>query len=196
MSESASGEQFLQPEFIKKPLFDREREIEKLKSENVYGLILSFILNNIKGEKPGATVIDDLVQTTYLKALEGIGIYRGESPLEPWMYRIASNEVANYYRAKSMENDKEALSKEGDVIKMVSTESDGKDREKQSLNIDFLSRAGVDLSAQEKTIISLKLQDKSTEEIAKELGISSGTVKTHFSEALKKMKRRVKMLGE
>lgn len=43
---------------------------------------------------------DELVQDTFLSCLKHLPLFRGESSIWTWMVRIASHEVADYYRKK------------------------------------------------------------------------------------------------
>ncbi len=45
-------------------------------------------------------VADDVTSATFEKALRGLASYRWREPgIGPWLFRIASNEFANYYRS-------------------------------------------------------------------------------------------------
>ena len=43
----------------------------------------------------------DLTQTVFLKAFQGLASFDTRRPLRPWLYRIAHNEAANYLRGRS-----------------------------------------------------------------------------------------------
>lgn len=44
-------------------------------------------------------VAEDVTSATFEKALRGLGSYRWKEPgIGPWLFRIASNELVNYYR--------------------------------------------------------------------------------------------------
>lgn len=41
---------------------------------------------------------EDIVQYTFFKALKGLKKFRGDSNIKTWLFQIARNECANYYR--------------------------------------------------------------------------------------------------
>lgn len=44
--------------------------------------------------------IDELVQDTFRSCLKHLPLFRGDSSIKTWMYRIARHEIADYYRKK------------------------------------------------------------------------------------------------
>lgn len=46
-----------------------------------------------------ADAVDDIVQDIYVKAHTGLHTLRSEQRLAPWLYRIAANAIADYFRA-------------------------------------------------------------------------------------------------
>ena len=45
-----------------------------------------------------ASVAEDIVQTTFLKAITGINSFKGDSQISTWLCRIAKNEYINYLK--------------------------------------------------------------------------------------------------
>ena len=45
-----------------------------------------------------ANVAEDIVQTTFLKAITGINSFKGDSHISTWLCRIAKNEYINYLK--------------------------------------------------------------------------------------------------
>ena len=45
-----------------------------------------------------ANVAEDIVQTTFLKAITGINSFKGDSQISTWLCRIAKNEYINYLK--------------------------------------------------------------------------------------------------
>ncbi len=41
---------------------------------------------------------EDIVQYTFFKAFKGLKKFRGDSSIKTWLFKIARNECANYYR--------------------------------------------------------------------------------------------------
>ncbi len=64
--------------------------------ENNIGQLKSFLLRITAS----ATDAEDLAQDTYIKAVEKIGTFRGESSLKTWFFTIASNLAKDNLKAK------------------------------------------------------------------------------------------------
>lgn len=120
------------------------------------------------------TVTEDLTQDVFLKALEAIGSFKWRhSPFAAWLYRIAHNQVVDYFR------------KNGKVEKVpledgmeLADKSDTASVAENELEIERMI-AGIDkLTPSQKDVISLRFGAQLTiAEAAKTLGKNEGTVK-------------------
>jgi len=45
------------------------------------------------------SIVDDLIQVTFLQALKNIESFNGKSALKTWMFSIARNQLYSYYRS-------------------------------------------------------------------------------------------------
>ncbi len=45
-------------------------------------------------------VAEDLTQETFIRAFQGLTNFRGEASFKNWLYRIAKNQIADFYRDK------------------------------------------------------------------------------------------------
>lgn len=60
------------------------------------GVVRRFLRAKVKEE----TVVEELLQDTFLSAFDGLPLYRGESTLKTWLIGIARHEVLDYYRKR------------------------------------------------------------------------------------------------
>ncbi len=117
---------------------------------------------------------EDLTQEVFLRALEAIGSFKWRrSPFAAWLYRIAHNQVVDYFR-KHGKVEKVPL---GDDIELVA-KSDTASAAENELEIERMI-AGIDkLTPSQKDVISLRFGAQLTiAETAKTLGKNEGTVK-------------------
>ncbi|MDA9041227.1 RNA polymerase sigma factor [Gammaproteobacteria bacterium] len=116
---------------------------------------------------------EDLVQQTYLKALERQDQFKGNK-IDPWVITILKNLFIDSTRKK-----KEDLLGDDTPELSVSDESDTVLLERDK------AKCLKGLSEKERDIISLK-QTSSYQEISEDLGIKSGTLRQIFSRAQEK----------
>jgi RNA polymerase sigma-70 factor (ECF subfamily) len=116
---------------------------------------------------------EDLVQQSYLKALERQDQFKGDN-IDPWVITILKNLFIDSTRKK-----KEDLLGDDTPELFVSDESDTVLLERDK------AKCLKGLSEKERDIISLK-QTSSYQEISEDLGIKSGTLRQIFSRAQEK----------
>jgi RNA polymerase sigma-70 factor (ECF subfamily) len=134
-------------------------------------------------------VAKDLVQETFLSALQNLDSFRGDSSEKTWLFSIIKNKIIDYYRKRV--NDKTvSLSQAEDSFNLNSYfDEDGEWKESakptswsESRHDDYrskefhetLQRCLARLTAQYRAIFTLKYLDElEFEEICKELTIST-----------------------
>jgi RNA polymerase sigma-70 factor, ECF subfamily len=73
---------------------NRKTDMEQLWNEFSSGLKL-FILSKVEDESDAS----DILQDTFLKIHENIHQLRDQSRMKPWVYQIARNAIADYFRS-------------------------------------------------------------------------------------------------
>jgi len=126
---------------------------------------------------------EDLIQQTYLKALERQDQFKGNN-IDPWVITILKNLFIDSTRKK-----KEDLL--GDDIPELSTSDDSS----SALLERDKDRCLRGLSEKEREIIALK-QTNSYDEIAEDLDIKTGTLRQMFSRAKEKFMRCMGFLDD
>ena len=69
--------------------FNAFSELVKMHSDKIYRLALKMIRNRDDAE--------DIVQNTFLKAVDKIDQFKGESTFGTWIYSIALNEIRGHF---------------------------------------------------------------------------------------------------
>ena len=130
---------------------------------------------------------DDLLQNTFVKAWNGLEMFRGESGLYTWLYRIATNEVITFLnkkrQAQQPDCDPEALSGrlaadrnfDGDRLQMV------------------LQQAIALLPPKQRLVFCERYYNETPyEDISKAIGTSVGALKASYHHAYGKVLEYVK----
>lgn len=129
---------------------------------------------------------DDVLQSTFLKAWQGLDNFRGESSLGTWLHRIASNEALDLLegqRRKGGSLDDEAGASQALLNRLESDPYfDGDETELQ------LQQAVAQLPAKQRLVFTMKYFDEMKyEEISDVLGTSVGALKASYHHAVQKI---------
>jgi len=171
-------------EIIKKVLggdTDAFEELVLANQKNVYNLALKMTKNEDDAL--------DISQEAFIKAYRQLGIFRGESKLSVWLYRLTYNLCIDFLRKKS----------KSQVISLSSYQDDSGDSfemelpDVRELPEDNLARKELRNEIAEsieklgqshrEILIMREMNDMSYMEIAQTLGISEGTVKSRIARA-------------
>ncbi len=124
----------------------------------------------------------DVSQEVFLKLYRNLGKLPGEGAVAPWLYRVTVNACYDARRRRRPETSVEAAAPTaaGHDPQQALTEAERRRVVEMSLRV---------LAAQERAAIVLRdLEGLSTQEVARILGSSEATVRSHISKARMKMK--------
>ncbi|MCO4755855.1 MAG: RNA polymerase sigma factor [Bacteriovoracaceae bacterium] len=125
-------------------------------------------------------IVDDLVQDTFVKALNSYSKFKGDSSFKTWIYRIARNVTYDYLRKNGKGQFQEI--EDGDLV-----HSDKEDVK------DLISQGLVGLGPKHREVFVLHFKFGHTfNEIAGLLDITEGTVKSRVFYAKKKFSEFLK----
>lgn len=132
--------------------------------------------------------IDDLVQESFIKAFSALDSYSTQYAFSTWLYKIATNHTIDYLRKRKLPTysiDKPIKTKEGEMEYELPDTTYRPDRhivEDQRRN---LIQEAIDALPPKyyRVIVMRHQQEKSYEEIARELDLPLGTVKAHIFRA-------------
>lgn len=134
----------------------------------------------------------DLCSQVFLKAMQKLSSYHYKGvPFSAWLFRIASNEVAQYYRD---EKKKRVISIQQDHLQNLYHEVEDPSPESQTgLLVHTLNH----LKEEELQLIEMRFfEERPFKEIAQILGITESNAKVKTYRILERMKRRMEQSQE
>jgi RNA polymerase sigma-70 factor (ECF subfamily) len=134
---------------------------------------------------------EDVVQETYVKAFENLGLFRGESSLATWLTRIAINEALGRKRKRRPTtdlSDLDMIDEQGEarvlIFPGVRMDSNPEADASRSEIRHLLERAVDDLPEAFRIVFVMReVEQMSVAETASQLGIQPETVKTRLHRA-------------
>ena len=166
-------------------LVQRAKQGEPQAFEQLYEAYFDKIYRYVVLKVGNRADAEDLTQQVFLKALESIGSFRWRGvPFSSWLFRIAHNQVVDYFRKKSREK---ALPL--DEARTVSV-SDPAALAELRLKVEQLAAACEQLSEAQREVISLRFAGGlSVAETAKAMGRGDGAARVLQHEALVRLRR-------
>ena len=121
------------------------------------------------------TEAEDMTQQVFLHALQSISSYKCKGmPFSSWLYRIAHNQVVDYFRKKS----KHATVPLDESLPLPAADGDPKYLVEKKVEFEEVVKATRKLTAAQQEVISLRFASElSITEVAGAMGKSEGAVK-------------------
>jgi len=134
---------------------------------------------------------NDLVQDTFVKALRYSHLYEKGTNLQGWLYTIMKNTFINNYKRKTLKNQMIETSEELYSFQLIKSAA-------SNLGVGTLVEEDINKALQKLNPLCLipfikYFEGYKYHEIAAELDIPIGTVKTRIHEARKYLKKDLKM---
>ena len=162
----------------------REAAFKKLVQEYqrpLYNLIRSIVLNHDDS--------DDILQNTFIKIIQNIEKFKGESKLFSWMYRIATNEALTFMKSKAQKN---KISNEQLQSKMIENLTSDVYFDGDEIQLKFQKAISI-LPEKQQLVFKMKyFEELKYEEISEILGTSVGALKASYHFAVKKIENFLK----
>lgn len=140
---------------------------------------------------------NDLVQETFMKAFSSLKSYRSEYRFSTWLYKIAANSSIDFLRKKrikALSLDNPIQTEDGQVGIEVPDYSNSPEKElvrrEQAVSINEAITSLPD--KYRRVIIARHSEEKSYEDIAREMGVPVGTVKARIFRARELLKKRLR----
>lgn len=147
----------------------------KLYSEQLYWQIRRMVLNHDD--------TDDILQNTFIKVLNNINSFRGDSQLSTWLHRIAINETLTFLNRKQAET-VSIDSEDGAIAEQLESDAHFSGSHADALFQEAIAR----LPRKQRLIFNMKYyDDMKYEEISEILGTSVGALKASYHIAVKKI---------
>ena len=137
-------------------------------------------------------VAEDLVQDVFMRVLKYRSTFRDEGRFETWLFRIARNARADYFRGRS---GVEQVSDDG--VDVPSSEMSAARRLERDRDVARLQRALLLLRDDRRELIVLaRYREMTHEQIGTLLGIEPGAVKVRLHRAVKDLRDIFLQLSE
>lgn len=128
----------------------------------------------------------DIVQETFISLWEKRGSIKQDAGVAGWLFVVSYNRAVSHLRRIVKETERQQ------VLLSLETEESVADFEKEEAQWAILEKAVAQLSPQRRKVFELcKIQGKTYEQTALEMGISKHTVKEYLSDAVAAIKRYV-----
>lgn len=136
----------------------------------------------------GKVEVDDLVQESFIKAFSALQSYSADYAFSTWLYKIATNHTIDFLRKKKLPTfsiDKPINTKDGELEYEVPDTTYRPDRHIVQDQRKALIQEAINALPPKyhRVIVMRHQQEKSYDEIARELDLPLGTVKAHIFRA-------------
>ena len=137
---------------------------------------------------PDESVAVDLCSQTFLKALQNLPRYQYRGvPFSAWLYRIASNEVAQYFRNSGKQRTVSLQERQVASVEAATYQGDTA----HELQMSQLVKALDYLKEKDLQLIEMRFfEERPFKEIADVLGITESNAKVRTYRILKRLKKR------
>jgi RNA polymerase sigma-70 factor, ECF subfamily len=161
------------------------KSIYETHRERIYNLTY-YLLNDSR-------LVEDVVQTVFLKILRGLPGFRFEANLSTWIYQIAVNECQNQNRRRSMKQVSfESLLGSGEEADNLSIPENQHLRNERRA---IIRQAVLQLSPKLREVVILKyIEGLSYDEMATVLDCAAGTVASRLNRALSRLEKQLRPL--
>lgn len=150
--------------------------------DDIYHLTKDIVFYTILSIMKDPNISEDLMQETYLKALEKIHTYKKRASFKAWIVTIARNLAFNEYKKRKRELNFDHTESEY-IFGSVDSSS-----EKELIVQELLDK----LNEEERQVVILHvIGDLKHREIAKMLDLPLGTVTWKYNQAIKKLKSEI-----
>ena len=139
---------------------------------------------------------EDLAQDVWLKAYGAIPTFRSEASFYTWLRKIMINCVLNHRRARSFSWTRQESDANAVDVRLAPQEAFGPSRVETNLQnrlaMEKVMQVLAEVTPQQRLSFLLKHHEGMTyEEIAKELGCATGSVKKSVSRTVTKLRQRL-----
>jgi len=136
----------------------------------------------------------DMVQETFIRAFGALASFRQDASFLTWLYKIASNLCIDHLRSRKS---KGALSLDVELEEGREPAADRscspEDAAVRGAVSEIVQKAVMNLPERYRIVVVMRhLQGMSVEEIANQLELPSGTVKTHLFRAREMLRERLR----
>ena len=151
-----------------------------------YNRIIYNTIYRIVNNKDAA---DDLLSVTFIKAFSKLESYVNNISFEMWLKTIAINTAIDYIRSSKNEKQNHYIDSEDNYIQLDSNDLSPEEAIMKQETVEQLKVALHKLRSKYRNILELRyFKGLSYEELATELGVPIGTVKSDLNKAKKRLR--------
>jgi len=162
-------------------------EIAELKAEleRLHSASFGWALSCCRRDR---TEAEEVLQTVYLKILEGKARFAGESSLKTWLFAVIRKTAATEYRRRLWRSLRLTGEPEDGGEQFVAGESQSKSFEQSEIQAHF-QRAMKSLPRRQREALHLVFyEDLSLREAADVMGVSIGSARQHYERGKKRLR--------
>ncbi len=166
-------------------------EIADLKTEleRLHNASFGWALNCCRRD---AIEAEEVLQTVYLKILEGKARYRGESSLKTWLFAVIRKTAASEYRRRLLRNFR--LAEPDEVTDRASHEPPTASLERSEVQTHFQDALKRLPRRQREALHLVFYDDLSLREAAGVMGVSLGSARQHYERGKKKLRESLQRM--
>ena len=132
----------------------------------------------------------EIAQEAFLSAWRGLKFFRGDSSFSTWLYRLTSNAAVDFLRRRRRQGEGPSLDDEETYIEAPDPSPSPQHRAENRELRRALDQGLRALSPEHRQVLLLReLQGLSYEEIARELELDLGTVKSRIARARDRLRK-------
>lgn len=157
--------------------FDERSLVETARSDpNAFAELYRRHVDQIYGyafrRSRSQSIAEDVTSATFEKALQGLSSFRWREPgIAPWLFRIASNELANYYRG-----DNRQTQASQSLAAVAEVHANDPAIELSETNDDLFQALAMIKPRYQRALSLRYFADLSNEEAAAAMGVNRGTM--------------------
>jgi len=144
---------------------------------------------------------EEVTQDAFVRAHRGLEKFRGDSAFSTWLYQIATNLAHNKYwywfRRKRSESIslEQSLTDDSDFSLIDICPVEGPDPSEATLTQEFVDKVAENMDhltdKHQEILVMRNVQNMSYEDIASQLGLSIGTVKSRIARARASLRQKM-----
>ena len=165
----------------------RIMDIAELKAEleTLHSASFGWALNCCRRDRVEA---EEVLQTVYLKILEGKACFRGEASLKTWLFAVIRKTAIGEHRKNLLRKLRWSDSSEQEAILVSPLEQPGEAFEKSETQLLFQNALKSLPRRQREALHLVFYQDLSLSEAATVMGISIGSARQHYERGKKRVR--------
>ena len=157
--------------------------------ESLYNMHKQQVLATIYQYYQNIDIVDDILSVTFTKAFKKLNKFVIADSFRAWLKTIANNTCIDYKRKDKRENILQSVDDEGSNYQFVSDQPNAEDSTIQVENHKYLRHCISKLPSRQRSAITMfYFEGKLYREIAKELAVPEGTIKSDISRARSRLK--------